>query len=51
VRTLFLAIVLLAGPASAALAECVTNTIIGPGMRYQVCTTCCFAGTCTTTCF
>lgn len=38
-----------AAAAPSAFANCTTQTFIGPnGM--QVCTTCCSAGTCTTTC-
>jgi len=32
-------------------ASCVTNTIFGSNGRTTFCTTCCYSGSCTTTCF
>ncbi len=40
----------LALAAAAAYASCVTNTVIGPNGNVTVCTTCCTAAGCTTTC-
>jgi hypothetical protein len=40
----------LALAASAAYASCVTNTVFQGG-KMVVCTTCCYGGNCTTTCF
>lgn len=40
----------LALAATAAYANCVTNTVFSGG-QVRVCTTCCYSGNCTTTCF
>ncbi len=40
---------LLLAPVAAA-ARCVTETIIGPGGKVVICTTCCYGNQCTTTC-
>jgi hypothetical protein len=40
----------LLGLASAAAAYCTTHTIYSPG-KIMFCTTCCYGGFCTTTCF
>jgi len=44
-----LSVALLAAPVAAA-AYCVTQTVIGPGGRVVICTTCCYGNNCTTTC-
>jgi len=43
--------VILALSATAVYASCVTNTIINRDGHMTVCTTCCYSGNCTTTCF
>lgn len=37
--------------ANLSVATCATHTIIGRDGQVTVCTTCCFGGSCTTTCF
>ncbi len=46
----FLAALALATTATAAYAQCVTNTT-WTGSRYVTCTTCCFGNVCNTNCF
>jgi len=45
-----IAAILLAAIATSAYASCVTHTIISNG-RVTTCSTCCFSGNCTTSCF
>ena len=37
--------------AGVVVADCVTNTIINKDGSVKICTTCCEAGSCVTTCF
>jgi hypothetical protein len=48
IRNLIAAALILAS--NAAMANCVTHTIIAPNGRMVICTQCCYGGNCTTNC-
>lgn len=50
-KTVMVILVLWAGMAGMALAQCTTNTVFTPDGRVVTCQTCCFGGSCTSQCF